>query len=39
MTIYDIYGAQHHASICVQEDGEKVWTFDRANRFQKPKDL
>jgi hypothetical protein len=28
MTIYDVYGTQHHASICVQADGEKVWTFD-----------
>ena len=28
MTIYDVYGTQHHASLCVQADGEKVWTFD-----------
>ena len=28
MRIYDIYGTQYHASICVQEDGQKVWTFD-----------
>jgi hypothetical protein len=28
MKIYDIYGTQYHASICVQDDGQKVWTFD-----------
>src|SRR6266853_164697 len=28
MKIYDVYGTQYHASICVQDDGQKVWTFD-----------
>jgi hypothetical protein len=27
MMVYDIYGTQYHASVCVQDDGQKVWTF------------
>lgn len=29
MRIYDVFaGTGYHASVCVQDDGQKVWTFD-----------
>ena len=28
MRTYDVYsGTEGHASVCVQDDGQKVWTF------------
>jgi len=28
MRTYDVYsGTECHASVCVQDDGQKVWTF------------
>ena len=29
MRIYDVFGGtEYHATVCVQDDGQKVWTFD-----------
>lgn len=29
MRIYDVFGGTEcHATVCVQDDGQKIWTFD-----------